>query len=183
ETDRLVEVTRGQAMFEVAADARRPFRVVARGTEVIALGTSFEVYCQEEATVVTVLTGKVAVYRRDTAAGEMVPVAPLTAGEQVRVSHAESSVKIDRVDLARTLAWTQQQIVFEEEQLASVAREFNRYGQVPLEVEGEQLRELRITGIFNAYDTDSFVGFLRRLEGVDRKSTRLNSSHVKISYA
>ncbi len=180
-TQRIVEVDHGQAKFDVAPDPQRPFRVVAGDTAVVAIGTSFDVYRKSDATVVTVLTGKVAVYRNagmtpvrltgEAAERTIVsPSRPLTAGEQVKVLNTEqpevAAPIIDHVDISKVAAWTQQQIMFEQEPLAAVAAEFNRYGRVPIEVEGAALNDLRITGIFNAYDTESFVGFLRRLDNV-----------------
>jgi transmembrane sensor len=199
DTQRVVEVQRGQAMFDVARDPQRPFRVVAGDTEVVAIGTSFDVYRRADATVVTVVTGKVAVYRNagmvlvspagESTAGPAASAAaalprPLTAGEQVRLAHAgapAAMTAIDRVDIAKAVAWTQQQIMFDQERLADVAREFNRYGAVPIELESGSLEQLRITGIFNAYDTDSFVGFLERLEGVEVISTRTKIRVLKNS--
>jgi transmembrane sensor len=166
--------------------------VVAGDTEVVAIGTSFDVYRKTDATVVTVVTGKVAVYRNAgmvpvVSIGEVAPAGeatvspataasaalprPLTAGEQVKLAHAGAAAAIDRVDLAKALAWTQQQIMFDQERLAEVVAEFNRYGHKPLEVHGEALNELRITGIFNAYDTESFIGFLGRLDNVEVTTT------------
>ena len=42
-TQRTVEVGRGEAFFEVAKDARRPFVVHIAGSEVVAVGTAFSV--------------------------------------------------------------------------------------------------------------------------------------------
>ena len=73
------------------------------------------------------------------------------------------------------MAWVQRQVAFTERPLGEVAEEFNRYGAVPIIVQSERLRELPISGIFNAYDTDSFVAFIGRLDGVeiDRTAQRI----------
>src|ERR1700752_2407105 len=42
----VVEVVRGQAFFKVAHDARRRFRGVVEGAEIIAVGTEFDVYAR-----------------------------------------------------------------------------------------------------------------------------------------
>ena len=67
----------------------------------------------------------------------------------------------------QAVAWVQRQVAFTERPLGEVAAEFNRYGAVPIIVQSERLRELPISGIFNAYDTDSFVAFIGRLDGVE----------------
>jgi transmembrane sensor len=80
-----------------------------------------------------------------------------------------------RVDARATVAWLRRQIEFEDEPLGEVAAEFNRYGRLELEIDDESIRALRISGIFDAYDTDSFAAFLETLHGVvvQRAPTRI----------
>ena len=47
-----------------------------------------------------------------------------------------------------------------------MAAEFNRYGRTQLEIDDDSVRALRISGVFDAYDTDSFAAFLQTLNGV-----------------
>jgi transmembrane sensor len=47
-----------------------------------------------------------------------------------------------------------------------VADEFNRYGSIPIDIDDAALRALPISGVFDAYDIDSFVAFLQTLHGV-----------------
>jgi transmembrane sensor len=70
------------------------------------------------------------------------------------------------VDVDRALAWLQHRIAFELRPLGEVADEFNRYGSLPIEIPNPALRALRISGVFDAADTDSFVAFIETLEGV-----------------
>jgi transmembrane sensor len=59
--ERLVTLERGQARFNVARDALRPFRVQARGQTVTALGTQFDVELVSHTVLVTLIEGHVAV--------------------------------------------------------------------------------------------------------------------------
>ncbi len=60
--ERRVELLDGQALFQVAKDARRPF-IVSSGVAIVrAVGTQFDVYRRDSGTTVTVLEGRVAVY-------------------------------------------------------------------------------------------------------------------------
>lgn len=59
--ERLVTLERGQARFNVAKDALRPFRVHARGQTVTALGTQFDVELVSHTVLVTLIEGHVAV--------------------------------------------------------------------------------------------------------------------------
>lgn len=62
-TQRMVELVDGQALFHVAKNASRPFIVRSAETNVRAVGTRFDVYKKQSGTVITVLEGRVAVSR------------------------------------------------------------------------------------------------------------------------
>jgi transmembrane sensor len=165
---RQVDVARGQALFEVAHDAGRPFRVIAGPAEVVDVGTRFDVYLQHDSTLVTVLEGQVTVAlataSNDAAAtGHAVAV---HAGEQIRVSDGAAPSHATPADAQRNTAWLRRQIIFEQEPLETVAAEFNRYSVTTIEIETPSLRALAISGTFSADDTESFVEFLRSLDGV-----------------
>src|SRR5262249_1203878 len=150
--ERRLEIERGQAVFEVAPEANRPFRVIAGSAEVIVLGTQFDVYLQQGATLVTVLEGRVSVGPRPILSGlpgaasrlharERIQVG---AGQQVRVGPDEWPSNAAEADAQRATAWLRRQIAFEQEPLARVAAEFNRYIAVPIEIETPALRGLQI---------------------------------------
>jgi transmembrane sensor len=62
EHERDVELIEGQALFRVAKDHARPFIVHSGGTNVLAVGTQFDVYKHRSGTTVTVVEGRVAVF-------------------------------------------------------------------------------------------------------------------------
>lgn len=182
--ERRVELKAGQALLDVAREPARRFRVLAGGVSVVAIGTRFDVYRRRGATIVTVVEGKVAVAPTMSAlpivsllGGNPDTGVAVTAGEQVRVERRSvlpdfleaggSISKSTAVNVEKAVAWVRQQIIFEQQALAEVAEEFNRYGVVPIRIEDAQLRHMRVTGILSTYDTEAFIGFLRRLDGVD----------------
>jgi transmembrane sensor len=61
DSERLVELERGEACFEVAHNPSRPFTVTAGSHRVTALGTTFVVRYETARTAVTLLEGRVAV--------------------------------------------------------------------------------------------------------------------------
>jgi transmembrane sensor len=159
--ERLVDLDRGQALFQVAHEGERGFRVAAGNAQVLAVGTQFDVYRQPGAVRVTVVEGTVAVY---TGPPQLTPIARrVGSGYQVEV---RAQVGLPRpVDARAAVAWLRRQIVFENEPLGEVADEFNRYGHIAIEID-EALRSLPITGVFDAYDVDSFVASLATLNDV-----------------
>lgn len=168
--ERLVEMKQGQAHFEVAHDVSRRFRVIAGDVWAIAIGTQFDVYRKRTTTIVTVSEGEVAVFagqpprisRHDTSDRAQ----RVGAGYQLRIDGRLDSAQPTPVDLGQSLAWLQHKIAFEHRPLGEVADEFNRYAHIPLEIADPALRALRISGVFETDDMESFVAFLETLEGV-----------------
>jgi transmembrane sensor len=169
--ERLVEMRRGQALFRVAHESARRFRVSAGETGVIAVGTQFDVWRKPNSTLVTVVEGNVAVFTGEAPPSTAVAALPsqavaVAAGQQLQVDdHSRPSSPLG-ANVQMTVAWVQHQIAFDQRPLGDVAAEFNRYGSVPIVVESERLRAVEISGIFSEYDTESFVAFISRLDHV-----------------
>jgi len=184
---RNIELLRGQALFRVAKDAKRPFTVRGSGMSVRAVGTIFDVYEKRDSEVVTVVEGAVEVARatniapaqsdgREGSGSLQAPMpstpAPLTlsAGKQVVVAKG-SAAEPRPVNVAAAVAWTQRQLVFEFTPLAEVVDEFNRYNARKLVIEGAQLRDFKISAIFKSTDSASFIRFAATMPGVQVRQT------------
>lgn len=168
--ERLLDVDHGQVAVKVAHHDPRAFRVHAGATDAVAVGTEFDVYRQAETTLITVVTGQVAVsvgeYAAPRAAAARLPGGlHVAAGQQVKVIAGVLSAPA-RTELAESTAWLERKIVFERRALGAVADEFNRYNAMPFIIEDPTLRNLPISGTFEAADTDSFAAFLASLSGV-----------------
>jgi transmembrane sensor len=168
-TQRLVELERGQVLIQVAHERERPFIVMAGFAEAVAHGTTFNVYRRHESTLVTVVEGEVAVRlpagRPGTSAGVGRSVL-LHTGEQIEVAQGSLPASAAPTDVRRQTAWLRREIVFQAEPLANVVSEFNRYGATRIDIDSPDLRSLRVTGVFSADDTETFIAFLKSLEGV-----------------
>jgi transmembrane sensor len=160
---RIVRVERGEAVFEVTHDPKRPFTVLAGPARVTAVGTRFDVYLVQGATTVTVMQGAVSVAPVAQAAGAAVQV---DAGEQVRLTGTRWTSLPAAVDSARATAWLNKQIVFDHDPLERVTAEINRYAPKPIEIVTPDLRSLEISGSFATDDIDGFLAFLRSLDRV-----------------
>jgi len=176
-TRRLVTVFQGRAEFKVAHEPTRKFLVRAGTVGITDVGTEFDVYAQPHSTVVTVLEGRVAVAVDPSLVSALsahdgsapppvyVPV-EVVAGQRVSVVNGSWPPTYTTVDAQTATAWLRRQIVFQNEPLERVAAEFNRYSATRIEIESPALRTLNVSGVFAADDTESFVAFLRSLEGV-----------------
>jgi transmembrane sensor len=159
DAERRIDLIEGQALFQVAKNARRPFVVHVNDTLVRAVGTQFDVYRRQSGTVVTVLEGRVAV----------VPVADaqsfLAAGEQLTVSH-QAATKPLAVNPKTATAWTQRQLIFENASLSEVAEEFNRYSTRPIVMEAGDFDDFHVSGTYSSTNPDSLLRFLRVQSGI-----------------
>ncbi len=178
---RLVEVIRGQAYFEVAKDPVRPFGVRVGGLLIKDIGTAFDVYRQATGTTVTVTEGQVQVWpappappatgwlhraRRPADAWRGHPLVDLVAGHQARIAASGRLESQGPVDVEQATAWLQGNIVFEDETIAAVATQFNRYNNLQIRVDDRRIGMLPISGTFAAHDVSTFVAFLGTMPGV-----------------
>ena len=162
--NRLVELSAGEAIFDVHKDATRPFRVKSGRTVVEALGTRFNVYQQAKQTVVTVVEGHVAV--SSDAAKAVAPIkgkataVELKPGGQVAVLKSGGISEPRKVDSTKATAWTERRLVFDAEPLQFVARELNRYNHRRLSIGDVRIATRSISGVFNASDPETLLAFL-----------------------
>ena len=163
EHSRNLELIQGEAMFEVAKDPSRPFRVRSGEITVEAIGTQFNVYRREDGVHVTVVEGTVKVEAAPVAKPQPAAAAvTLTAGEEARSDRSGDVARIDTPDLEKHTAWREQRLVFRGDSLAAVAAEFNRYNQLQIVVVAPPSATRPITATFDAHDPESFVAFLER---------------------
>jgi transmembrane sensor len=164
--ERLVTLSAGQASFEVTHEAHRAFRVHARGADITDLGTRFDVRLDAEATVVTVVEGRVAVGPSAVGKSPSAQSVEVKADQQLRVAEGQWPAKPVAVDAKRATSWSHGKLIFENETLERVVAEYNRYTPRPIEIATPALRHLRISGVFATDDADAFIAFLRSLKGV-----------------
>ena len=166
---RTIELNEGQALFEVFHDASRPFVVRVGAADIVAVGTKFEVFRKSAGTTVTVVEGKIKLLERATTPGEP-PTLNLTAGQQVRLA-PDVARKPTIVNTQLTTAWVRREVAFVGQPLGEVANEFNRYISTPIVIEDPALREYRISGVFQTYDLDSFIAYLRQFDSIEVERT------------
>jgi len=163
-SERRVEVQQGQANFEVAKDAARPFIVIAGSGHVRALGTSFDVYERARDIVVTLIDGRVAV-SPDAAAGSRGEVT-LNAGDQVVYSARGGALERNTVDLRRVTAWHNRKLDFTDTPLSEAIAEANRYSRQKIELRAPGLAGETLSGVFDAGHNEALADGLRAYFGL-----------------
>lgn len=140
-----VALQRGEAQFEVAHDATRPFVVNVGEGSVTALGTRFQVRREAGVDVVTLLEGQVEV-----TCGEQRRI--LRPNEQARLS-ASGGIQVASIDPDQISAWLDGRLRFRNTPLGQVVAEANRYSARKLRLGADPLASLPLSGSFNAGDS------------------------------
>jgi transmembrane sensor len=164
---RAIELTKGEALFKVAKDAARPFKVRAGEATIIAVGTEFNVERDSDRAVVSVTEGRVLVKPVTV----LLPVSLLQefkpklrsvhvdAGQQTTAGSAgvEEPTKMD--DPAA--GWQTGHLAFRLQPLRYVLEDVNRYAPKPIVLEEEGMGALIITG---TVERENIAGWVKSLE-------------------
>ena len=152
---RLVELLRGQALFDIGHGDARPFVVRAGDTLVRDVGTVFDVDRSQAGLAVTVVQGRAQLWQRPRSALQRWrgrdleelpsarPLADLLAGEQSRFGDDGRMRYYGPADLGQATAWLPADIRFENASVAEVARRFNAYTSLPLAIEDARVAAMR----------------------------------------
>ena len=131
---RLVELT-GEAYFEVAKDASKPFKVSVRGQMVEVLGTHFNMntYEDEQSMKTTLLEGSIQIaYQQMKSLLKPGDQAKITAGQAI-------PIKISRgVDTEEAVAWKEGYFQFNHANIQEVMRQLSRWYDIEVKYEGKQ---------------------------------------------
>lgn len=159
---RRVRLDHGEAMFDVAHDAERPFIVMAGDEEIRALGTKFSVRLEGDQVAVTLLEGRVEVSRPEIMDA---PIAELEPGERM-IAVSAASVEIDRPDVRAVTAWRRGEAMFDGTPLSEAVVELNRYGGTEIVVNDSSIRALQVSGVFATNDSAEFASAIAQLHGL-----------------
>lgn len=158
---RRLTLERGQARFDVAHDASRPFSVTAGDRQVIATGTAFNIDMLAPEVRVTLIEGRVIVLQQDRGPLRPTPssskAVTLRAGQSLVAKGDGGAPKVATADLAQATAWQQGQLVFNNEPLAQAVQRVNRYTSQKIAVADDTVGAITVSGTFNAGDIDAFV--------------------------
>jgi len=150
-SERRVVLERGEAYFDVAHDAARPFVVRAGNAQVRALGTRFDVRRERQGVVVLLVQGRV---RVGNGAGDTVELMP---NQQLTVTQDGLST-VRAADAVAAAGWTTGRLTFRDMALRDAVAEMNRYSErkIVLETPAAVANE-PVSGEFNVGDTRAFV--------------------------
>jgi transmembrane sensor len=172
---RTVTVT-GEAYFEVAKDAAKPFYVQVRDLTVAVLGTDFNInaYTDEPAIRTTLLTGSVKVLLPAGADRLLLPGQQDQAAVGAKRAATDRGAAVDQVttvDVDQVMAWKNGLFNFDHADLATVLRQLARWYAIDVRFEGnapprtfhgKMTRDLNLSQVIAVLQE---VGVKFRLEG------------------
>lgn len=156
---RRITLEQGEAFFQVAHDAARPFVVSAGDVRVEAVGTAFSVKRSGKGAEVQVTEGKVAIWDAAGAEGKRL----VAAGSRAILSgsgndeEGAEDVVFAADDIDRSLAWRNGQLIFEGDTLFEAVEELNRYNRIQVRVENAELGAEKLVGRFRTNEPEAFA--------------------------
>lgn len=172
--ERRVVLTRGEAYFDVARNAERPFIVEARGAAVRAVGTAFNVDLRAETVDVLVTEGKVFVDPPDEPHPAASRQAPLVVAGHKAVVPFEKPAAGPRVlvvvttptEVDAVLAWRERLLRLDGVTLTELAQRFSQQTGRKIVIADATLALKRIGGRLPAGDVEAFVRVLETHYGL-----------------
>lgn len=148
--ERSVKIT-GEVYFEVAADKSKPFSVIKENTQILVLGTDFNVnaYDDENNMKVTLLKGSVKV------GDNQKQSAILTPGQQAQIG-GDKLITVNNADIDKVMAWKNGLFNFEDAKLDEVMRQITRWydinviyenGVPDIQLWGKMSRNTNLSGL------------------------------------
>ena len=158
---------------QVAHDESRPLSVIAGDTIVKAVGTAFSLEINSNQQIELVVTeGKVLVGVHRSALGGTADISPdilasssvmVAAGEQLVLgTREEEIVEVSAEEIEVKLSWRQGNLIFRGESLEDAVAEIGRYTTVEFVILDDDLKKVRIAGLFKAGDVDGLLATLRQ---------------------
>jgi transmembrane sensor len=167
-TTREVELT-GEAYFDVAPDAGKPFVIHTRKIDIRVLGTSFNIksYPSDRTTEATLIKGSIEVSIRNSPSEKIILrpnqklvvsnddtllKVPETRGHLVKADHLPMVIGKptfeEHTGAMIETSWVENKLIFQAEEFSELAKQMERWYGVSIRFDNPRLEELQFTGIF-----------------------------------
>lgn len=185
--ERRVELN-GEGYFEVAKDKDHPFMVKSSGQEIEVLGTHFNInsYTDEASPKTTLIEGsvKISVISSERADEKSIKErffpekngVMLKPGQQAVLS-GDGKIVVANADTETTIAWKNNQFMFDGENIQTVMRMVARWYNVEVEYVGEVTTEKFLGGV-SRFDHVSKV--LKSLESTGKVHFRIEGKKIYV---
>ena len=159
----------GEAYFDVAPDAGKPFVIHTRKIDIRVLGTSFNIksYPSDRTTEATLIKGSIEISIRNSPNNKII----LRPNQKLVVSNDDTLLKVpdNRAHLVKAdhlpvvigkptfeehtgtmieTSWVENKLIFQAEEFSELAKQMERWYGVSVRFDNSRLEELQFTGIF-----------------------------------
>ncbi|HXS57456.1 MAG TPA: FecR domain-containing protein [Hanamia sp.] len=159
--ERKVEIT-GEAYFEVAHDADKPFKVLVKGAQIEVLGTHFNVnaYNDEPVMKTTLLEGKI---KFTSGTGSRL----LSPGQQIQLQPNGEIKQVKDADIEQVIAWKNGTFSFDNTSIYEIMRQISRWYNVDVNfndslnvhLNGSIERKVNVSEVFKMIELTGEVEF------------------------
>ena len=176
----------GEGYFDVAKDASRLFYVHTSDLDIKVHGTIFNLkaYSTEDIIETTLVEGSVSfeINNSDKKKGKDVFLEPnqkaiylksktalVTEEVKREVSEPLEPQKIvisDPIDVAPVVSWTEGKLIFNDESLANVAIKLERKYDLKINIQNEEIKEIRFTGVLKNLPIEQTLNSLKLSLGI-----------------
>ena len=163
----------GEAYFEVAKDAKKPFTVQFMSSSVTVLGTSFNIraYPEEKRSQTTLAEGSVRIYSH----GSSMLLKP---GEQAEVSALSGEMVKQEVEVKNFTSWKDGRFVFEQQPLEDIMRTLERWYDIRVIFKDEGAKRISLSGNMKRYGDFSQVMKMLQMTGDVRFELHGNDVYI-----
>lgn len=144
---------KGEAFFDVAKDAQKPFIVELENMDIKVLGTSFNIsnYEEDKTECVTLVSGSVEVNVAQKGTYQITP------SEQLSLSEFHQTVNIEKVDTELFTSWKDNKYIFKNARLDDILKKLHRWYDFSVTYEDALMGEKRFSIIIDREDDLSKV--------------------------
>ena len=147
---RQVEI-KGEAFFEVRKDEKKPFIVQTDGIGIHVLGTTFNVDAEPDKTEVTLITGKVGLYKSKNLSQTADRI--LSPGERAVFFKSDDNLSVSTIRPENTISWVTGNFIFRDSSLEEIMQELQRAFHVKIHVQNENLKKQTFNANFTERET------------------------------
>ena len=142
---------KGEAYFEVAHNAQKPFFVNTAEMNVAVLGTSFNVsaYTDDETVHATLVEGSVKIHNKMGNVDEKI----LIPNQQFIYSKTNHQAQIKTVNARFYSAWKDGAFTFVDEPLPSIMKKLERWYNIRVFFQGQKVQNLRFSGKLKRFNS------------------------------
>ena len=139
---------KGEAFFDVAKDAQKPFIVELENMDIKVLGTSFNIsnYEEDKTECVTLVSGSVEVNVAQKGTYQITP------SEQLSLSEFHQTVNIEKVDTELFTSWKDNKYIFKNARLDDILKKLHRWYDFSVAYEDALMGEKRFSIIIDRED-------------------------------